>query len=85
MAEEPKSGSDWSKLSSLGFEFVAAVGGFALAGYWWDGHFGTSPWGILTGVLLGMVGGTYNMVRRSLIATRSSGREVKKPNGGGKR
>jgi ATP synthase protein I len=85
MAEEPKPGSDWSRLSGLGFELVAAVLGFMLVGYWWDGHFGTSPWGTLVGVFLGLIGGTYNVIRRSLSATRAASRESKKPDAGGER
>ena len=31
-----------------------------LLGYWIDGRFGTAPWGILGGVVIGLVGGLYN-------------------------
>jgi F0F1-type ATP synthase assembly protein I len=85
MAEEPKSGSDWSRLSSIGFELVAAVGGFIFVGYLWDRHFGTGPWGTLTGAVLGLIGGMYNLIRQSLLATRKAGSEIKKTNGDGAR
>jgi F0F1-type ATP synthase assembly protein I len=85
LPEEPKSGSDWSRLSSIGFELVAAVGGFTFAGYLWDHHFRTLPWGTLTGAVLGLIGGMYNLIRQSLLATRESGREIKKTNGDGAR
>jgi F0F1-type ATP synthase assembly protein I len=85
MPEEPESGSNWSKLSSIGFELVAAVGGFIFAGYLWDRYFGTSPWGTLTGAVLGLVGGMYNLIRQSLLATRGSANEIKKTNGDGAR
>ncbi len=81
MPGEPKSGSDWSKLSSIGFELVAAVGGFIFVGYLWDRHFGTSPWGLLTGAVLGLIGGMYNLIRQSLLATRGPANEIKKTNG----
>jgi F0F1-type ATP synthase assembly protein I len=84
MAEEPKSAGDWSRLSGLGFELVAAILGFTLVGYLWDGHFKTSPWGTLTGVVLGLIGGTYNMIRRLQTVTRSD-REIKKSHGDGER
>ena len=80
MPEEPKSGSDWSKLSSIGFELAAAVGGFIFLGYLWDRHFGSSPWRTLTGAVLGLIGGMYNLIRQSLLATRG---EIKKTNGDG--
>ncbi len=84
MAEEPKSAGDWSRLSGLGFELVAAILGFTLVGYFWDGHFKTSPWGTLTGVVLGLIGGTYNMIRRLQTVTRSD-RAIRKSNGDGER
>lgn len=85
MPEEPKSASDWTKLSGIGFELVAAVAGFTLLGYFWDSHFGSSPWGLLTGAALGLIGGTYNLIRQALNATRASGREIKKTKSGGER
>jgi F0F1-type ATP synthase assembly protein I len=85
MPEEPKPGSDWSKLSSIGFELVAAVGGFIFVGYLWDRHFGSSPWGLLTGAVLGLIGGMYNLIRQSLLATRGPANESKKTNGDGAR
>lgn len=44
----------------LGFTFVAAIGGGALAGYWLDRRWGTSPWLLLVGALLGIVVGFYH-------------------------
>ncbi len=73
MAEEPESGGRWQGLSGIGFELVAAVVGFTLIGYWWDRHFGSSPWGLLTGITLGLVGGTYNLIRQSLSAFKKDG------------
>lgn len=78
MPEEPKSAADLSKLSGIGFEFVAAVGGFTFAGYLWDRYFGTGPWGALVGAILGLVGGMYNLIRQSLAATRGPGHEAGK-------
>jgi F0F1-type ATP synthase assembly protein I len=85
MAEEPKSEAAWKRLSGIGFELVAAVAGFTFVGYLWDRHFGTGPWGILIGAILGLIGGMYNLIRQSLLATRPFGRETKKTNGDGER
>jgi F0F1-type ATP synthase assembly protein I len=85
MPEEPKSGESWKALSGIGFELAAAVAGFTMAGYFWDRHFGTGPWGLLIGALLGLIGGMYNLVRRTLAATRPSSPEIKKTNGDGAR
>lgn len=64
--------SSFGRYYSLGFELVAAVAGFTLVGYWIDRHFGTAPWGLLIGLGLGLVGGTYNLIRSSLVPTRKT-------------
>lgn len=75
--QERKPGTEWMKLSGLGIELAAAIGGFTLAGYFWDRHFGTGPWGVLTGAILGLIGGMYNLIRQSLSATKESGSGTK--------
>jgi F0F1-type ATP synthase assembly protein I len=84
MPEKQKSRS-LGALSGIGFELAAAVAGFTLAGYFWDRHFGSSPWGVLIGAALGVIGGTYNMIRQSLSITREPSSENKKPSGDGER
>lgn len=60
----------WVGLAGAGFEIAAAVGGFAALGWWIDRQRGSSPWGLLIGALLGLVGGLYNLIRASLGAAR---------------
>jgi ATP synthase protein I len=60
----------WVRYSGVGLELAGATAGLALLGYWIDGRFGTQPWGILGGVVIGLVGGLYNLVRESLEAVR---------------
>lgn len=55
---------------ALGTEFAAAVLGLTLAGYWLDRHYGWSPWGTLTGAVIGLVGGMYNLLREALGSVR---------------
>ena len=62
----------WVRYSGVGLELAGALAGFALLGYWIDGKFGTSPWGILGGVVLGLIGGLYSMVKQSLAAIRDA-------------
>ena len=62
----------WVRHSSVGFELVGAVLGFALLGVWIDRRYGSQPWGLLIGVVLGMVGGFYNLIRQALLAAREA-------------
>ena len=62
----------WIRYAGLGLEMAGAIGGFALAGYWIDRHFATAPWGIVGGVILGLVGGLYSLVKQSLAAFRDA-------------
>jgi len=67
----------WVRYSGVGLELAGATAGLALIGYWVDRHFGSQPWGILAGVVLGLVGGLYNLIRESLAAVRDAAAEDK--------
>lgn len=60
-------GAAW--LAGVGFELAGAVGGLCLLGYWIDRKFDTSPWFLISGAIIGIVGGLYNVVRKSLLAS----------------
>jgi F0F1-type ATP synthase assembly protein I len=77
MPENKKPEANWTRLSGLGIELAAAVGGAVALGYWWDHHFGTSPWGIVGWGAVGLVGGMYNLIRQSLLAFKEEGSEAK--------
>jgi len=62
----------WVRHSGVGLELAGALAGFALIGYWIDRWYGTEPWGLVIGVILGLVGGLYNLVRQSLQAVREA-------------
>ncbi len=62
----------WVRHSGVGLELAGATAGFALIGYWIDGRYGTTPWGLVGGVIIGLVGGLYNLVKQSLRATREA-------------
>jgi F0F1-type ATP synthase assembly protein I len=62
----------WVRHSGAGLELAGAIAGFALVGYWIDRRFETGPWGLVVGVILGFVGGFYNLVKQSLRAVREA-------------
>jgi ATP synthase protein I len=62
----------WVRHSGLGLQLAGGVAGFALIGYWIDRQYGSRPWGLIVGVVLGIVGGLYNLVKEALQATREA-------------
>ena len=67
----------WVRYSGVGLELAGATAGLALVGYWIDKRFGTSPWGILGGVVIGLVGGLYNLIKESIEAVQEAEAEDK--------
>jgi F0F1-type ATP synthase assembly protein I len=61
------------QLAGVGLEFAAAVLGLTLVGYWVDRHFGTAPWAVIVGAVVGLIGGMYNLLRQTLGAVRRGG------------
>jgi F0F1-type ATP synthase assembly protein I len=65
----PGSGSDNSTLRSIapyltmGIQLAIPVVLFFFLGKWLDGKFGTSPWLMLAGLMLGAVGGMIKFIR----------------------
>lgn len=51
---------------SMGMQLLAGVGLGLLIGYWLDGRYGWSPWGVLSGALVGLAGGMYLMIKEAL-------------------
>ncbi len=58
----------WTRHAGIGINYVGAVAGFGLIGWWIDSKWDTGPWGVLIGVALGLVGATYNLIRESMAA-----------------
>lgn len=63
----------------MGVEYAAALAGFGLAGYWIDRHYGSGPWGVVIGAALGLIGGTYNLIRQSTAAFRQFDQDATQP------
>jgi F0F1-type ATP synthase assembly protein I len=73
MANGDKDRPSWLRFSGIGIEFAAAVAGFTMVGWWVDRHWNCRPWGLLIGVVLGLTGGMYNMIRQALGAFKPPG------------
>lgn len=67
----------WLRFSGIGVEFAGVVIGFTLIGLWIDRKFDKSPWGVVIGASLGLIGGMYNLIRESLLASRDAAFEAK--------
>jgi len=55
--------NDALKYAQISGMLVGPMLGFGGIGYWLDGHFGTKPWFLLAGLILGMIGGFVNFFR----------------------
>ena len=74
----------WVRYSGVGLELAGATAGLALVGHWIDGRFATEPWGMLGGVVIGLVGGLYNLVRESFEAADEAKSEDQLASGEGR-
>ena len=54
-----------------GFEVAAGIGLGVFVGMWWDRHHGSSPWGLLIGLGIGCVAGTYLLIRDTMRSNKN--------------
>ena len=73
MALGPFSAKDHLEITSLGTEFALAEIIGAAVGYWLDNKFGTLPWCLVGGVLLGFALGLARIIQ----AARQAGTKGK--------
>jgi len=52
------------RYAGIGLQFAVSVLLFLYAGQWFDRRFGTAPWGVLLGVLVGASAAFHSMYRR---------------------
>lgn len=57
-----------SRISSIGFQFVVPAG----FGWWLDRRWGTAPWLLIVGALLGFLTGTLALVQLAKDAGRAA-------------
>lgn len=53
----------WGIYGAIGFQLASMVVGGLLLGQWVDKKLGTTPWLTLVGLLVGSIGGFYNLIR----------------------
>ncbi|MBI2081969.1 MAG: AtpZ/AtpI family protein [Deltaproteobacteria bacterium] len=66
MKKEPPKDSfivAWGIYGAIGFQLASMVIGGLLLGQWLDRKWGTMPWLTLIGLILGSIGGFYNLIR----------------------
>ena len=65
--------SNWpglARYTGMGVELAGAIIALTLAGMWVDHQFGTGRKALITGAILGIVGGFYNFLRQALELSR---------------
>jgi len=63
------------ELAGLGIEIVASIAGLGAVGWLLDRWIGSFPWLMMIGLILGIIGGLYNAVKKANRITNSSGYE----------
>ncbi len=61
----PASGNAGGQMATAGLELGLIFAVMALGGWWLDRKLGTSPWLLLTGCFVAIVGGLYRLIRRA--------------------
>lgn len=60
----------WGRYFGIGLEMLVGVGLGLMVGQWLDRRFGFDPWGTTVGVMLGMAGGMYLLIKQGIAANK---------------
>lgn len=72
----------WQLWSAGVLAFVSTTVGFTLLGAWYDRWQGTSPWGVVAGIVLGWAVGLYELYQVfRILSRRQSSFRTKKDRG----
>lgn len=63
-SEDRRASRAMGRYAGIGLQFAVSVLLFLYAGQWFDRRFGTAPWGVLLGVLVGASAAFFSMYRR---------------------
>ena len=56
----------WAGYASIGLQIAVGVGLGALIGSWLDNKFNWTPWGVITGSMLGLASGLYLLIKEAM-------------------
>ncbi|MCK4872782.1 MAG: AtpZ/AtpI family protein [Phycisphaerales bacterium] len=74
---EMEAGRNLYRISGMGMELTGAIVGMTLLGLLADHWLDTSPWLLITGAAVGLVGGFYNFLKQALRENRRALRDVR--------
>jgi F0F1-type ATP synthase assembly protein I len=77
-ADQRQQSLQW-RVAGLGLEFGAGIAGCVLFGYWVDRTFGTGSKGVISGAIVGCVGGMYHLITRAIRLQRAAELERRRP------
>ena len=60
----------WAKFGALGLEIAVGLALGAIVGAWIDRKYGTNPWGVLIGSLVGFATGMYALIKAAMKANK---------------
>lgn len=59
----PGGANDFGRYATLGIQYALSIALLTGLGWWLDSRWGTTPWLLVAGVVLGVVAGFVNLVR----------------------
>lgn len=77
MARKQRITGSWRQLADIGWDFVGALAVFGFIGWWIDERYETQPVALLVCLILGIVGASYNVIRRALAVAKKDEQERK--------
>lgn len=57
---------NWGQYLGMGLQMAVGVGLGLIVGNWLDNRYGWSPWGVMIGVMLGLGGGMYLLIKEAI-------------------